>query len=185
MRPLNDSKWPNLAFGLVLLLNSLAWIPLASAVDLDEDQMVAQHNRWRRLAGVPLITYSDELADSAQEWADRLQEDLHCKMKHSQSNGRYGENIYWASPALWSDGQREIQEITAKTVVDKWGQEQRDYDYKRNRCSKGKLCGHYTQVVWKTTTEVGCGFAVCDDTLEQVWVCHYSPAGNWTGQRPY
>ncbi|MDO9190699.1 MAG: CAP domain-containing protein [Sulfurimicrobium sp.] len=46
------------------------------------------------------------------------------------------------------------------------------------------MCGHYTQLVWKKTTAVGCGMAVCG-SRDQIWVCQYSPAGNWAGQKPY
>ena len=47
------------------------------------------------------------------------------------------------------------------------------------------MCGHYTQMVWQTSTKVGCAMAVCEDSQEQVWVCQYQPAGNWVGKKPY
>jgi hypothetical protein len=43
---------------------------------------------------------------------------------------------------------------------------------------------YYAQLIWPTTTRVGCAMAVCTDTLEQVWVCHYQPAGNRVGTKP-
>lgn len=55
-----------------------------------------------------------------------------------------------------------------------------------------KQCGHYTQIVWRNTTHVGCATKVCDKnspfqgfTRWQFWVCNYSPPGNFVGQRPY
>lgn len=46
-----------------------------------------------------------------------------------------------------------------------------------------KVCGHYTQVVWKNSRYVGCGKAMAaNGTL--YYVCNYYPAGN-TGGRPY
>ena len=173
------------AFQWLFLLGLLASAVPTLAQDFDQDEMVAEHNRWRRASGVPPLSYSDDLADSAQEWADHLAENNGCRMMHSHSGGQYGENIYWASPELWSDGRREMQEIGPRTVVGKWGKEGRDYDYRRNRCARGKLCGHYTQVVWKTTREVGCAMSVCEESLGQIWVCRYQPAGNWMGERPY
>jgi pathogenesis-related protein 1 len=106
-------------------------------------------------------------------------------MQHSKPDGQYGENLYWASAIEWSDGKRELQQVSPNKVVDSWGSERADYDYKNNSCATGKMCGHYTQVVWKTTTTVGCAIAVCEDSREQVWVCQYQPPGNWVGEKPY
>jgi hypothetical protein len=157
----------------------------AHALDVDADGIVAAHNRWRKTVGAPPLRYSDELAASAQEWAEHLKRSNHCKMQHSKPDGKYGENLYWMSAIEWSDGRRELQIVGPKKVVDDWGNERADYYYKNNSCAKGKMCGHYTQVVWKTTTTVGCAIAVCEDSQEQVWVCQYQPPGNWVGMKPY
>ncbi len=158
----------------------------AQAIEVDADAIVAAHNKWRTLAGVTqTLSYSPELALSAQVWADNLKWSNHCQMQHSKPNGLYGENLYWASPVRWSNGRLELQNVSAEKVVDSWGSEQVDYDYQTNRCKPGKMCGHYTQMVWRTTTKVGCAVAVCENTLEQVWACQYQPAGNWVGRRPY
>jgi pathogenesis-related protein 1 len=67
-------------------------------------------------------------------------------------------------------------------VVDAWGNEVNYYSYADNSCSG--VCGHYTQLVWQSTREVGCAMAVCGDKA-QIWVCTYHPAGNFVGQKPY
>ncbi len=157
----------------------------AQALDFDADEMVAAHNHWRAAVGVPPLTYSAELATASQKWADHLQRSNHCRMQHSKPEGRYGENLYWGSAVEWSNGKRELQQVSSTTVVDDWAGERKDYDYATNRCATGKACGHYTQVVWRTTTTVGCAVAVCEDSREQVWVCRYQPPGNWVGQKPY
>lgn len=157
----------------------------AQALDFDTQEMVAAHNRWRKTVKTPPLSYSPELAAASQEWADHLKRHNHCQMQHSKPDAKYGENLYWASAVQWSDGKRELQRVTPREVVDDWGKEREDYDYKSNSCAAGKMCGHYTQVVWRTTTTVGCAAAVCEDTLEQVWVCRYQPPGNWVGQKPY
>jgi hypothetical protein len=58
-----------------------------------------------------------------------------------------------------------------------WYDEVKDYDF--NAARFGMNTGHFTQVVWKGTTELGCGIA-----LGRSWiygVCHYGPPGNVIG----
>ena len=44
------------------------------------------------------------------------------------------------------------------------------------------ILGHFTQVVWKSTTEAGFGVAVCPNNQIMIVVGNYSPAGNFMGQ---
>jgi pathogenesis-related protein 1 len=167
------------------LLLACYLLPALSVQALDADEMVAAHNRWRKTVGAPPLNYSADLAASAREWANHLKQSNQCRMQHSKPDGKYGENLYWASAIEWSNGKHELQQVSPKMVVDSWGNERTDYNYKNNSCAEGKMCGHYTQVVWKSTTKVGCAIAVCEDSREQVWVCQYQPPGNWVGQKPY
>lgn len=163
----------------------LATLP-ANAAGFDKAAFITAHNKWRTEVGVTeMLSYSLELEVSAQTWADTLKKTNRCKMRHSKGDGQYGENIFWASALAWSDGRKELQQVTPQQVVDSWGSEKADYDYANNSCAAGKICGHYTQVVWRTTTSVGCAMAVCDESQAQVWVCQYKPAGNWVGNSPY
>jgi pathogenesis-related protein 1 len=175
-------KLLNIAIFLQLMLLSSSLF----AADFDTTAFISAHNTWRAEVGVKeKLSYSPELATSAQAWANKLKQNNQCKMRHSEPSGKYGENLYWASAVNWSDGRKEQQKITPAKVVNSWGSEKADYDYLSNSCKAGKMCGHYTQVVWRGTQKVGCGMAVCDNTRNQVWVCQYQPAGNWVGQKPY
>lgn len=175
------SRWP----GLTLLLALLALAPAVRADGVDAQAILAAHNRWRAEVGVGPLQHAPDLAASAQAWADELKQGNRCRMRHSEPRGRYGENLFWASAVVWSDGRRELSAVPPAQPVDSWGGEKRDYDPAKNSCAPGKVCGHYTQMVWKHSTQVGCARAVCEDSREQVWVCHYRPAGNVVGQRPY
>lgn len=169
----------------VLLAAMMATLS-ADAGEFDPEAFITAHNKWRAEAGVTdKLSYSPTLEVTAQAWADNLKQTNHCQMRHSEADGKYGENLYWGSALNWSDGRKELQKVSPEKVVDSWGSEKADYDYASNSCTPGKMCGHYTQMVWRTTEAVGCAMAVCEDTKQQVWVCQYQPAGNWVGKKPY
>ncbi|WP_299484555.1 CAP domain-containing protein [Acaryochloris sp. IP29b_bin.137] len=132
-------------------------------------EMLNAHNQWRQSVGIPPLTWSDNLAKHAQEWANYLAKD-NFKLYH-RPNNPYGENLTWAA----------YQKLSPTQVVNMWGEEVKDYNYDTNRCSG--VCGHYTQLVWENTTEVGC--AQVRSGHQEVWVCNYNPPGNYRGQKPY
>lgn len=158
---------------------------IAHAESIDASSIVAAHNKWRAEVGVQALSHSPKLAKSAQAWANHLKQSRHCAMQHSKPQGRYGENLFWASPLMWSDGRKELRKVSPTEVIDSWGNEKSDYDLASNACKAGAVCGHYTQIVWRDTLKVGCGMATCGNTHVQIWVCHYSPAGNFVGEKPY
>jgi pathogenesis-related protein 1 len=137
--------------------------------------MTARHNHWREQVGQPPMEWSEELAAEAQEWANELAK-RGCQMEHRPSAGkwgtRHGENIFWAYN----------MRVDPHVVVDSWADERKFYQSSTGKC-KGGVCGHYTQIVWKSTQRVGCGMARCGD--EQVWVCNYDPPGNFIGEKAY
>jgi pathogenesis-related protein 1 len=146
---------------------------LAMAASAAEDgslarDMLAAHNAVRAKVGVPPLVWSEKLAAAAQEWADTL---IAQRRFEHRPNSSHGENLFRL------DGGR----ATPRNVVERWASEQANFNYKSNRC-KGE-CGHYTQIVWRSTKEVGC--AVARGGGREVWVCEYAPPGNYVGQRPY
>ena len=141
--------------------------------------MLEAHNEVRARYKVEALAWSPKLATNAQSWADELARSG-CTPRH-RSNTPYGENLFWASAVVGSDGSRKPQRITARAVVQDWASEAKDYDLERGTCRK--VCGHFTQVIWRKTQRVGCGVAMCPDQA-QVWVCSYDPPGNFRGQRP-
>jgi hypothetical protein len=127
---------------------------------------------------LPPLGWSAAAAAVAQAWAQG------CNYAHNPGRGQRGENIA-AATGLGS--------ATAATVVGWWAGEWPDYDHASNGCAAGKVCGHYTQLVWRTTTAVGCAHVTCTGGTPPAgwsgtwdfWVCDYEPPGNWVGQRPY
>lgn len=131
-------------------------------------QMLDAHNAVRAKVHVAPLAWSDHLAGIAQQWAKHLM--ATGDFAHSR-NPETGENLY------------EIEGASASpdTVVDAWAGEAKNYSYSTNSC-KG-VCGHYTQLVWAGSKEVGC--AAAQKGRRQVWVCEYGPPGNYVGRKPY
>jgi uncharacterized protein YkwD len=159
---------PSYALGLAMLL--LAALPAVGQPmpRLVEQALLDAHNAVRVRVGSPPLVWSDALATDAARWAN------HLVATHTfvhQPNDPHGENLF-----LMAGGT-----ATPLEVVRAWMAEMRDYDHNTNSCSG--VCGHYTQVIWRSTRAVGCGMAF--DGYRQVWVCEYEPPGNVIGLPPY
>ncbi|MDY0042555.1 MAG: CAP domain-containing protein [Desulforhabdus sp.] len=127
-------------------------------------QWLQAHNNYRALHGAPAVTWSDTIAANAQDWANS------CPSGHSSTG--YGENM-----AAGSYGYA----LTPQNVVDLWYAEEPLYDY--NNPGYSPDTGHFTQVVWKSTTQIGCGCKTgCTGGYWSVCVCQYNPRGNVTTQ---
>jgi pathogenesis-related protein 1 len=130
-------------------------------------EMLGEHNKVRARAGLPPLQWSGELAAYSQKWANSLIADN--RTAHN-SGSSYGENIL--ASGLGS---------TPSSVVAEWASESLDYVYITNTCNGD--CGHYTQIVWRSTQKVGC--AMARNKQREIWVCSYDPAGNFRGEWPY
>ncbi len=163
------------AIAAALLISGTAALA-APALPVDANAILAAHNRYRAEVGVPPLRWSEELARGAQLWAEEIA--ALSRMEHSGTSG-VGENLaMW-----WSTG----AQTPVAQLVGLWGREKRAFVHGAfpdvSRDGNWKTVGHYTQMVWRATTEVGCG-AAANGTSEFL-VCWYSPQGNFIGQRPY
>ena len=155
----------------ILLLTGFTVNSNKIAPAIDKEKLLERHNYYRSKLGIPSLEWSDELANTAQIWANKLANS--CDLVHSSSG--YGENIYWTSGSA-----------SEYEVVDSWASEKK-YFNSRNRVYKrgsGRKTGHYTQIVWKNTTQVGGAKQFCKHGGE-IWVCNYDPPGNYIGQKAY
>ncbi len=142
---------------------------------------VAYHNEKRAEVGVDKVTWSTELAREAQEWADHMAEtgEFEHRPRQGANATQHGENLaagfgggydvlsgardWYGEKRLYGDGSAVTQTSYLKT-------------------------GHYTQMVWSQTSEIGAGVAVGKRGQLKGWtivVCNYNPPGNMLGQKPY
>jgi uncharacterized protein YkwD len=137
------------------------------------NSILAVHNSERAAVGVPPLVWSDTLAASAQAWADHLA--TIPQMVHSGSGN--GENIagFFTDPT----------EPTGGTSL--WVAEKQNWHGGVLTPENWYPTGHYTQMVWRNTQEVGCGTAPpgAGGPSWSTLVCQYNPPGNYMGQAPY
>ena len=134
---------------------------------IDRKAVLSAHNNVRWLKSLPPLEWDEDLENIAASHAYELTGV--CTLRHNTRKG-LGENLAM-TPISWN----------SRRVVRMWALEEKNYDYKNNRCIG--ICGHYTQLVWKTTKFVGCAISECKGYI--ITVCNYSPPGNWIGRRPY
>ncbi len=138
---------------------------LAAATKEESVQWVKAHSRYRALHGVPPVSWSEKLAAGARSYAET------CPTGHSDTS--YGENLSWAS-----------YDMGVNSVVKMWYDEEPQYDYSKPGFVSG--VGHFTQVVWKDTAEIGCarvsGCGPAGSVMANTWVCRYAPPGNFVSR---
>ncbi len=142
----------------------------------ERDEILAQHNLFRAEVGQPPLVWDNAIAAGAQEWADAKQTD--GKFEHSGTN--LGENL--------AGGEVKDATIRLATGVGVTPPDDERANYQTDPQPTGqekKKVGHYTQIVWSSTTNVGCGFAPANKLAFGLVVCRYSPPGNFQGQFPY
>lgn len=142
-----------------------------------ETRLLAIQNHERAAAGVQPLRWDPGLAHAAQDWADHLATTggfAHAPVDRRQP---MGENLWAGTKGRYS----------LEAMVDAWTREKRDFKPgvfpDNSRTGRVEDVGHYTQLMWRGTREVGC--ALASGVQEDVLVCRYSDAGNWVGERPF
>jgi uncharacterized protein YkwD len=133
-----------------------------------QKDILARHNELRAKHDAAPLKWSPAVEKVAQDWANTIARA--DSMRHRQPN-KYGENIFWISG----------REATGVMVADSWYDEIKDYHF--NRPGFSMDTGHFTQVVWKDTKEIGCAAAKSSAGGTYV-VCNYNPPGNYSGRFP-
>ncbi|KAL3309033.1 Mitochondrial Translation Optimization [Cichlidogyrus casuarinus] len=146
-------------------------------------------NDQPRATSMQQMVWDEGLAATAQKKADT------CDFAHDNSADRIpvggaGKPIYeWIGQNLELLGSSDSNFNISK-AMDDWWAENLDYNFQTSSCTNGKMCGHYTQMAWASTTNLGCAHKICPETsdMPMPWalvVCNYAPGGNIVGVKPY
>lgn len=166
---------------------SSALTPVASPTSYSgsyADKVVATHNELRSHHNAPAVTWDQGLADIASAHASK------CVYEHYVDDSKWGQNIATGKSADYIED----------TIFSQWySKEEQDYAagdfFQREPTTSYEIWGHFTQVVWKKTTNVGCATMDCTgqqlrDSAGNVManvppyftVCNYDSPGNFKGE---
>ena len=144
----------------------------------DINQALKIHNDARSDVGTDALEWSSSLSKDASVWATKIAAE--DKMYHSENDSRpnQGENLFFTTATDSLTPARNASQL--------WYEEIELYTYSPILSGENDFykIGHYTQMVWKNTTEVGMAMAVSSSGKTYV-VARYSPAGNYSGEYPY
>jgi pathogenesis-related protein 1 len=145
------------------------FVTATNAVRATVTEPASYKGTWTPL---PDVTWSDAVAVSAQTWVDHLAENNDCGLEH-ENQSTYGENLAMGSG------------LSATAAVELWASEAGLYTWSAKYTVEdfNKGSGHYTQLVWRDSIQIGCGSASCGQVA--VISCRYSPAGNMIGGAVY
>lgn len=162
---------------LALLVCAPALVGTTDLSGRFEERVLAAHNRERSALGVAPLRWDPALVSAAQGWAAHLSASGRFEHAPDGAGEPQGENL-WA-------GTRGAYGLEA--MVDGWVREKRFFRQGTfpHNSTTGRVedVGHYTQLVWRETRQVGC--ALAHGTAEDVLVCRYSEAGNYVGEVPF
>lgn len=133
-----------------------------------------EHNYLRSLHGAEPLVLNEELNEMAQNYAKKLAKQRN--MQHSKERNLKGKEGEWVGENLYCSNSSKAAEYVCGSMSKSWYSEIKDYDFKTGK-SKGGVTGHFTQVVWKDSKEVGFGVAFNGGFC--ISVGNYHPGGNF------
>ena len=128
------------------------------------------------------LAWDDALAATAAAWVARCQDNDAPAGLIDHNPGRSEGHPYYVGENVFAS----TGNATGEAAVGSWAAEGADYNLSTNACAVDADCGHYTQLVWRTTLKLGCASGSCPRLrFSSTIVCDYGPGGNVNGQRPY
>jgi len=128
-------------------------------------------NDYRTKHQSPPIIWDDTIASFSQQWAYYL---LSNNLFQHSGSALYGENL------AYFEGYGSDIVTLLKKAVDNWYNEISLYDFNNPGFSSGT--GHFTCLVWKSTTRFGMGLSINTIGNKVDITMNTSPPGNYQGQ---
>ena len=132
-------------------------------------EALKSHNKYRKIHHVEPLKLNKEICKISEDYAKKLANEI-GHLEHSENiyeGDILGENLFYCCGV----------DPTGESVSKNWYGENRKFDYEGD-WKKGT--GHFTQMIWKETKEVG--FGVYRNIKGQTYVvANYHPAGNVIG----
>jgi hypothetical protein len=151
--------------------------PLAPADPQIAARILDTHNAERKRLGLPELRWNGQLEREAGQWAHTLAQKGILQHADGSTRSGMGENLWMGTAGHWP-----VEDMVRMFIAE--GTNFRDGTFPDiSRTGNWADVGHYSQVVWRDTQEVGC--AVVSGQGNDVLVCRYWPAGNVWGQRAY
>ena len=152
--------------------------PAPRGAELLRSAMLEGHNRARAEIGVPPLAWDDALTRSARAYAQEMaRTGRFAHARQPQGPDREGENLWTGTRSAYRYDE----------MVGHWVAEGRDFVNNPtpafSRTGRWRDVSHYTQIIWRGTSRVGC--ATASNARDDFLVCRYSPPGNVVGQRAY
>ncbi|EGU12991.1 Glutaredoxin [Rhodotorula toruloides ATCC 204091] len=114
---------------------------------------LAAHNDFRATHHADPLAWNATLAAAAEKWTKN------CQWKHSGGAvGPFGENLFMVSPV------DQNAQLDPKPGIGSWNDEEKMYDY--NNPGFTHETGHFTQTIWKATTQLGCYYGKCNGIMK-------------------
>jgi hypothetical protein len=137
-----------------------------------EGQLLAAHNSERSRFGSPLLVWDRKLTNDAEKWAQHLAQS--DSFEHASGHDQ-GENLWMGDSGAYQPAE----------MVGLWASEKALFRPgifpAVSRSTDWTDVGHYTQLIWPSTTKVGC--ALARGNGNDYLVCRYNPAGNVVGTK--
>lgn len=129
----------------------------------------------RKFHGCHPLKLSESLGARAQSWAEHLTDS--DSYRHSVDRRRVGVGENLAFRWYTSGGKRP----KGDEIADVWYNEVKDYSWEIPEINLTRFAGHFTQLIWAGTTQVGFGVAA-DGKGKVTVVAQYQTAGNVIGE---